>query len=97
MWTSKKPINGLRHFVLVNKIIEKNKMMNLMVSVVDIEINLKISDQELMNSGEWNEGWLDLAKNESITKDYLEYKSSDNSKKEITAIFVTKNSIFNIS
>ena len=50
MWTSNKPINGLRHFVLVNKIKEKDKIKNLMVSVIDVEINLRISNKELLKS-----------------------------------------------
>lgn len=97
MWTSNKPINGLRHFVLVNKIKEKNKIINLMVSVIDVEISLKISNEELTNSGDWTEGWLSLPKDESITSDYLEFKLSINSKEEINKIFINKNSIFNIS
>ena len=40
-WTTNKPINGLRHFVLVNEIIEKGNITFLMVSVLDSEINLK--------------------------------------------------------
>ena len=96
-WTSNKPINGLRHFVLVNKFREKNKIKNLMVSVVDIEINVEISNEELIHSGDWIEGWLNFSKNESITKDYLEFKLSNNSKKEINRIFINENSIFNIS
>ena len=43
MWTSSKPINGLRHFVLVNKIKEKDQINNLMVSVLDAKISLMIS------------------------------------------------------
>ena len=97
MWTSIKPINGLRHFVLVNKIKEKDKIKNLMVSVVDVEISLKISNEELINSGDWTEGWLNIPKSESITKDYLKFKLSNNSKEEINKIFLNKNSIFNIS
>ena len=45
-WTSKKSIHGLRHFVLVNKINEQNQINFLMVSVVDVEISLKISKDE---------------------------------------------------
>ena len=97
MWTSNKPINGLRHFVLLNKIKEKDKIKNLMVSVIDVEINLRISNEELLNSGDWTEGWLNFPKSESITKEYLEFKLSNNSKEEINKIFVNKNSIFNIS
>ena len=96
-WTSNKSINGLRHFVLVNKINEKDQINFLMVSVVDIEINLKISNEELFNSGNWNEGWLNLPKSESITKDYLNYKLSNNIKEGINKIFVNNDSLFHIS
>ena len=41
-WTSDKPINGLRHFVLVNETKEKEDITFLMVSVLDSEIYLKI-------------------------------------------------------
>ena len=61
-WTSNESINGLRHFVLVNKINEQDQINFLMVSVVDVEISLRISDEELLNSGNWNEGWLNLPK-----------------------------------
>ena len=97
MWTSTKSIHGLRHFVLVNMIKEKNKIKNLLVSVIDAEIRLEIYDDELMNSDEWTEGWLTLPKSESITKDYLKFKLSHDSKVGINKIFVNKNSIFNIS
>ena len=97
MWTSTKPINGLRHFVLVNKIKEKDQIKNLMVSVLDVEINLKISNEELINSEEWTEGWLNLPKSESITNDYVEYKLFNDSKKGTNKIFISNNSIFNIS
>ena len=82
-WTSIKPINGLRHFVLVNKIIVKNQIYFLMVSVIDVEVNLKISKEELLNSEKWNEGWLNLLF-ESITKGYLKYKKTKNLKKALT-------------
>ena len=96
-WTSNKSINGLRHFVLVNKICEKDQIKFLMVSVIDVEISLKISNEELINSEKWNEGWLNLTKSESITKDYLDYKSVNNIKKKNIKVFVNNNSLFNIS
>ena len=96
-WTSNKPINGLRHFVLVNKIKEKDQIKNLIVSVIDVEISLRISNEELMNSDNWTEGWLNLSKSESITKDYLEFKLSNKSKDGINKVFLNKDSIFNIS
>ena len=96
-WTSIKPINGLRHFVLLNKMKGKNQITFLMVSVIDVQINLKISNKELKNSGEWIEGWLNLPKNESITKDYREYKLNKKLKERPNKIFVNKDSLFNIS
>ena len=95
-WTSKEPINGLRHFVLVNKIKEKDHINFLMVSVIDSEISIKISKYELINSGNWNEGWINLPKSQSITKDYLVYKLKK-SKYGINKIFINENSLFNIS
>ena len=95
-WTSNKPINGLRHFVLVNKINEQDQINFLMVSVVDVEISLKISNEELLNSGDWNEGWLNLPKSEAITKDYLDYKLSNNPKEVTNKIFVNNDSLFKI-
>ena len=96
-WTSNKPVNGLRHFVLVNKIIGQDQIYFLLVSVVDVEISLKISNDELLNSGDWSKGWLNLPKCEAITKDYSDYKLSNNSKEGIAKIFVKNHSLFNIT
>ena len=95
-WTSKKPKNGLRHFVLVNETKEKGNINFLLVSVLDSEINLKINYEELMKSGNWFKGWLNLSKHESITKDYDNFKYS-NKVDDIDAIFVNDDSAFNIS
>ena len=95
-WTSNKPINGLRHFVLLNKMEEKGYMTFLMVSVLDSEINFKITCEELNNSGNWDKGWINLPKLESITEDYSNYKSR-NKKEGIVDIFVNADSLFNIS
>jgi len=95
-WTSNKTINGLRHFVLVNETKEKENIIFLMVSVLDSEINLRATYEELINSGNWYEGWINLPKLQSITEEYFDYKSS---KKEegIDEIFINEDSIFNIS
>ena len=95
-WTSNKPIKGLRHFVLVNEIKEKGNIIFLMVSVLDSEINLRATYEELINSGNWHEGWINLPKLQSITEGYIDYKSS---KKEegINEIFISEDSFFNIS
>ena len=95
-WTSNKTINGLRHFVLVNETREEGKITFLMVSVVDSEIYLKTTYEELINSGNWHEGWINLPKLQSITEEYFDYKSR---KKEegIDEIFINEDSLFNIS
>ena len=73
-WTSKLPIHGLRHFVCV-KVIKDEGMVNvLLVSVIDIEVNLIVSKNELENSGLWNLGWIELNDSESITHDYISFK-----------------------
>ena len=95
-WTSNKTINGLRHFVLVNETREEGKITFLMVSVVDSEINLETTYEELINSGNWHKGWINLPKLQSITKEYVEYKSS-NKEERIDNIFINEHSTFNIS
>ena len=52
--------------------------------------------RDRLNSGDWNEGWLNLPKSEAITKDYSNYKLS-NSKEGIEKIFVKNDSLFNIT
>ena len=95
-WTSNKNINGLRHFVLVNKTKEKGNITFLMVSVLDSEINLKITYEELINSGNWQKGWINLPKLQSITKEYFDYKYS-NKEEGIDEIFINEDSLFYIS
>tara|TARA_B100000902_G_scaffold191549_1_gene183081 strand:+ start:958 stop:1257 length:300 start_codon:yes stop_codon:yes gene_type:complete len=95
-WTSKQPISGLRHFVLVNETKEKGNMIFLMVSVLDSKINLKITYEELINSGNWCKGWINLPKLEAITDEYVNYKSR-NKVGCIDEIFVNEDSPFNIS
>ena len=95
-WTSNKPINGLRHFVLVNETKEKGNMIFLMVSVLDSEVNIKVSFEELINSGNWQKGWVNLPKLESISREYVYYKSS-NKVEGTDEIFINHDSLFNIS
>ena len=95
-WTSKNPINGLRHFVLVNKTKEKDQIFFLLVSAIDAEVYLKITYQELINSDYWEKGWLKLTKSESISKGYVEYKSISKKDKH-NKIFIGDDSLFNIS
>ena len=95
-WTSNKSINGLRHFVLLNETKEKGNITFLMVSVVDSEINIEITYEELINSGNWQKGWINLPKTQSITEEYVDYKLL---KKEesIGKIFISEDSLFNIT
>ena len=95
-WTSNKSINGLRHFVLVNETQEKGNMTFLMVSVVDSEINLETTYEELINSGNWHRGWINLPELQSITEEYIEYKSQKK-RESIDEIFINEDSLFNIS
>ena len=95
-WTSNKSINGLRHFVLVNETKEEENMIFFMVSVLDAEINLEITYEELVNSGNWYQGWINLTNLESITEEYVYFKSSKKVE-GIDEIFVNDDSLFNIS
>ncbi len=95
-WTSNKSINGLRHFVLVNKNKEKGNITFLMVSVLDSEINLKTTYEELTNSGNWHKGWINLSKHQSITEEYLNYKTIKK-REGLDKIFFNEDSLFNIS
>ncbi len=94
-WTSNKSINGLRHFVLVNETKEKGNITFFMVSVVDSEINLETTYEELINSGNWHKGWINLPKLHSITKEYVDFKSLKKGK-SIDEIFINEDSLFNI-
>jgi len=95
-WTSNKPINGLRHFVLVNETKEKGNISFLMVSVLDSEINLTTTCEELINSGNWHKGWMNLSKHQCITEEYFNFKSI-NKGEGIDEIFINEDSLFNIS
>tara|TARA_Y100000589_G_C26819823_1_gene493383 strand:- start:274 stop:573 length:300 start_codon:yes stop_codon:yes gene_type:complete len=95
-WTSLRPINGLRHFVCVKKILDKGEWKFLLVSVIDIEVNLMVSKNELENSSSWNLGWLDLYKSESITHDYISFKKSKNFS-DNTKLLLNDSSPFNLS
>jgi len=95
-WTSNKTINGLRHFVLVNETKEHGNFSFLMVSVLDSEINLTTTYEELTNSGNWHKGWINLSKHQSITEEYVNFKSI-NKGEGIDEIYINEDSLFNIS
>ena len=77
-WTSVRPIKGLRHFVCVNELLYEGELKLLLVSVIDIKVNLIVSKNKLEDSGYWKFGWLDLNKSESITQEYIVFKCSKN-------------------
>ena len=95
-WTSNKTINGLRHFVLVNETRDQENITFLLVSVLDSKIYLKTTYEELINSGNWQKGWINLPKFQSITEEYIKYKSIDKGD-DIDEIFINEDSLFNIS
>ena len=95
-WTSIRPINGLKHFVCVNEVLDKGDLKLLLVSVIDIEVNLIVSKNELENSGFWKLGWLELNKSESITTDYIAFKESKNFS-EPTKLLLNDSSPFKLS
>jgi len=67
-----------------------------MVSVVDSEINIEITYEELINSGNWQKGWINLSKHQSISEEYVNYQPI-NKGKGIDEIFINEDSLFNIS
>ena len=96
-WTSKNPIFGLRHFVLINKIYNNSQTTFQLVSVLDTEISLEVSESELMNKKNWHSGWLDLSKSKSITKNYIEFKLTQKNEDKLKKVFLYEDSLFNIS
>ena len=56
-WTSKKPIYGLRHFVLINELNNDSKIVFHLVSVLDAQITVEVYESELNNKNYWHSGW----------------------------------------
>ena len=96
-WTSKKPIKGLSHFVLVDKYHSGDEITFLLVSVLDVDINIEVSEEELLNKKIWKEGWLNLAKKNSVSDEYLKNKSKQKVVEENNEIFLSNCSPFYIS
>ncbi len=94
-WSSKKTINGLKHFVVINQY-ELNKKVYLdFVSVLDESISFTISKKVLEESSQWIKGWNNL-ENDIDIKEYLEFKSSIREYKT-NKIILNETSTFNIS
>tara|TARA_Y100000589_G_scaffold90459_1_gene85041 strand:- start:281 stop:577 length:297 start_codon:yes stop_codon:yes gene_type:complete len=94
-WTSKKSINGLKHFVVINKYKLNKEDYFELVSVLDDDISFKISKKDFEESKNWISGWKNNVKENVDIKEYKEYKSGKN--QDLNKIFLQKRSHFNIS
>ena len=95
-WSSKKTINGLKHFVVINQY-ELNKKVYLdFVSVLDESISFTISKKVFEESNQWIKGWNDNGRENIDIKEYLEFKSSIRKFKP-NKIILNETSTFNIS
>ena len=95
-WTSKKAINGLKHFVVVNQHKLKKEVYLDFVSVLDESISFTISKKVFEESNQWIKGWNDIGRENIDIKEYLEFKSLKKEFKTNKIIF-NETSIFNIS
>ena len=95
-WTSRKTINGLRHFIIINQYELKKEVYLDFVSVLDESITFTISKKDFEESDQWIRGWNDNERENIDIKEYLEFKSSKREYKFNKIIF-HENSIFNIS
>ena len=95
-WTSKKAINGLKHFVVVNQYKLKKEVYLDFVSVLDESISFTISKKVFEESNQWIKGWNDIGRENIDIKEYLEFKSLKREFKTDKIIF-NETSIFNIS
>ena len=95
-WTSKKSINGLKHFVLINKYKKKGVYLLELVSVLDADINLIISKKEFEKSKQWEIGFIDYKKENIFINEYIEFKRISSNDK-FDKILLRETSPFNIS
>ena len=95
-WTSRKTINGLKHFVVINKYEFKKEVYLEFVSALDEAISFTISKKVFEESSQWIKGWNDNEIENIDMKEYLEFKSSIREYKTNKIIF-NETSLFNIS
>ena len=95
-WTSRKTINGLKNFVLINQYKLKKEVYLDFVSVLDEAISFTISKKVFEESSQWIKGWNDNERENIDMKEYLEFKSSIKEYKTNKIIF-NETSLFNIS
>ena len=74
-WTSRKTINGLKHFVVINQYEIKKEVYLDFVSVLDDTISFTISKKDFEDSGQWIKGWDNNIRENIDIKEYLEFKS----------------------
>ena len=92
-WTSKKSINGLKHFVVINQYELKKEVYLDFVSVLDESISFTISKKVLEKSSQWIKGWNDDEVDNINKKDYLKFKLSKVENK--SKIIFNENSLLN--
>ena len=95
-WTSKKTINGLKHFVVINQYEFKKEVFLDIVSVLDDSINFTISKKVFEESSQWINGWNENEKENINIKEYFTFKSTIGKDKSNKIIF-NETSLFNIS
>ena len=95
-WTSRKTINGLKHFVLINQYEFKKEVYLDFVSALDDAISFTISKKDFEESSQWRKGWNDNQRENIDMKEYLEFKLSKKEYKTNKIIF-NDTSLFNIS
>jgi len=95
-WTTKKPIFGLSHFVLVNEFKDNEETFFVLVSVLDADINLTIPKKKFEESKLWDKGWSNKKTTKADIRNYLNFKDGEK-KQDQTKIFLNNLSPFNIS
>ena len=95
-WTSRKTINGLKHFVLINQYKFKKEVYLDFVSALDEAITFTMSKKVFEESSQWIKGWNNNERENIDMKEYLEFKSSIREYKPNKIIF-NETSLFNIS
>ena len=94
--TSKVPILGLRHFVIIDQIMEEGDIYKVLVSVLNEEVNFKVSLDHFENSGNWEYGWKELKKSDTVMKKNLKIRC-DIELGKTKEVFLSEKSPFNIS
>jgi len=95
-YTSKKSICGLRHFVLIDEFILNRTSFKFLVSVIDSNVFIQVSDNEFQNSGNWEYGFKQLSQKEAISSEYQDFRNKRKAFDD-TPIILSKRSRFNIS